>query len=187
MRHNKRALVDVDGVCGDFLGRAKELIYELFALDVPEERFVTWDVTSVLPDQEMRDELNDAIAKAGFATWIKPFPEAVEAIREIRSMVELRFVTSPHKASKTWMRDRHEWLMNHFDAAPEEIVHCFTKHEVVGGLFLDDKPEHVRRWKHYHPGRKAMLWDCVYNRGPEAEGLARATRWEDVIQVVRGL
>lgn len=185
--HNKRALIDVDGVCGKFHDKARVLIKEIFGLDIPLEDYKTWDVTGVLPEQEMKDRLNAHIAEPGFAITMEPYPEAQNAITEIRKIVDVRFVTTPHMVSKTWMQERREWLMEKFQATHQEIIQGYDKIEVVGGLFLDDRPKNVRRWKEHHPGRVALLWDQPYNRAEESHGLHRVTSWDEVIELVKRL
>lgn len=187
MKHKKRALVDVDGVCGMFHDKARILIKELFNLDLPLEAYTSWDVTSVLPDQDMKDRLNAAIAEPGFAITMEPYPEAQKAIAEIRQHVALRFVTTPHMISKTWMQERREWLIERFQATHQEIIQAYDKIEIVGGLFLDDRPKNVRRWAEYHPERVSLLWDQPYNRAQESDGLRRVTSWEEVLDEVRKL
>jgi len=187
MKHQKRGLFDVDGVCGKFHDKARALIKEIFGLDIPLEDYVTWDVTGVLPTREMKDLLNEAIAEPGFAITMEPYPEAQKAIAEIRKLVAVRFVTTPHMVSKTWMQERREWLIEKFHATHQEIIQAHDKVEIVGGLFLDDRPKNVRSWQEHHPDRVALLFDQPYNRSEEANGLRRVTSWEEVLDEVRKL
>lgn len=186
--HRKRGLFDVDGVCGKFHDKARVLIREMFGLDLPLEAYTKWDVTSVLPSQQMKDELNAAIAEPGFASSIEPYPEAQRAIAELRMIVPIRFVTTPHVVSKTWMQERREWLIHRFKAEHREIIQGHEKVEVAGGLFVDDKPSHVRNWGEHHPDGISLLWDQPYNRSPdESAGLRRVTSWDEVIEVAKKL
>lgn len=185
--HRKRALVDVDGVCGKFHEKARALIKEIFNLDLPLDAYTGWDVTSVLPEQEMKDRLNAAIAEPGFAITMEPYPEAQKAIAEIRSLVPVRFVTTPHMVSKTWMQERREWLMERFQATHQEIIQAYDKVEIAGGLFLDDRPKNVRNWGKHHPDGVSLVWDQPYNRSSEADGLRRVTSWDEVIEEAKKL
>jgi 5'(3')-deoxyribonucleotidase len=187
MKHRKRGLFDVDGVCGKFHDKARVLIKEIFNLDLPLEAYTKWDVTSVLPTQEMKDRLNAAIAEPGFAITMEPYPEAQKAITEIRSYIAVRFVTTPHLVSKTWMQERREWLIEKFKATHQEIIQAYDKVEIVGGLFLDDRPKNVRNWADHHPERVALLFDQPYNRSSESDGLRRVTSWEEVLDEVKKL
>lgn len=185
--HRKRGLFDVDGVCGKFHDKAREAIKDLFNLELPLEAYTRWDVTSVLPTQEMKDRLNAHIAEPGFAITMEAYPEAQKAIAEIRNYIKVRFVTTPHEVSKTWMQERREWLIGKFQAVHREIIQVHDKVEIVGGLFLDDKPSNVRNWGEHHPDRVALLFDQPYNRSVEADGLRRVTSWEEVLDEVRKL
>jgi 5'(3')-deoxyribonucleotidase len=186
--HRKRVLSDVDGVCAKFHDKARVLIREMFGLDLPLEAYTKWDVTSVLPTQDMKDALNAAIAEPGFAITLEPYPEAQKAVVEIREIAPIRFVTTPHIVSRTWMQERREWLIDKFSAEHREIIQCHDKVEVTGGVFLDDKPSHVRNWQEHHPDGISLLWDQPYNRSPaESAGLRRVTSWDEVIEIVKKL
>ena len=185
MKYRKRLLLDVDGVLGDFHRAGRDLIYRLFRLDLQMEDFVTWDITDVLPTKEMKDACNHGIAQPGFATNIQPFPEAREAIQEIRLMadVEILYVTTPHHISKTWMQERNEWLIHHFGASIDEIHHCFRKYAVAGDALVDDKPAHIEQWGSHHPGRHALLWNTPYNQ--RETHLKRVHHWNEVLALFR--
>lgn len=185
--HNKRVLIDVDGVCGKFHDKARAVIKDVFNLDIPLEAYDRWDVTSVLPTQDMKDRMNEIIAEPGFASSIDPYPEAQAAIREIRKIATVRFVTAPHPKSRTWLQERYEWLVEKFQADHREVIQAYDKIEVVGGMFIDDRPKNVRNWASHHPGRVSLLWDQPYNRSGEADGLRRVTSWDQVLEEVRKL
>lgn len=184
MNHRKRILLDVDGVLADFHTAARTLMLRLFGKEIPMEDFRTWDVTSVLPTQEMKDACNRGIAEPGFAASLDPFPEAQAAVKMMRADpdVEPLFVTTPHRFSKTWMHERTEWLRHHFDASHDEIFHCFRKYAVAGHLILDDKASNVASWQLHHPGH-GLLWDTPYNR--DEGGVRRVASWSEVISLTK--
>ncbi|MGH6877089.1 MAG: 5' nucleotidase, NT5C type [Rhizomicrobium sp.] len=178
-------LLDVDGPLGDFHSEARNVANALFGLNLKLEDFITWDVTDILPTQEMKDKMNAAIAEPGFASRILPQSGAVEAVHTLKGMCEVVFVTTPHPQSPTWMRERQDWLRKHFDVAHDEIVHAFRKQHVIGDILVDDRPKTVRRWEVRHPGAHALLWDMPYNRTDK--GFKRIHSWADVISIVDGL
>lgn len=178
-------LLDVDGPLGDFHSEAMNVANKMFGLRLALEDFNTWDVTDVLPTQEMKDAMNRAIAEPGFATRILPQPGAREAVDELRSLCEILFVTTPHPKSPTWMRERQEWLQRHFRVEHQDIIHVFKKHHVVGDALVDDRPRTVEKWQARHRHGAGLLWDMAYNRG--ADGIRRVRAWDEVISLVRDL
>ncbi len=183
MSHGVIALVDVDGPLADFHGRAKDHINSKFGLNVTDSDFETWDVTAVLPTQAMRDQMNADIAMPGFASSLMPSPGSQDAIESLRSVSKVLFVTTPHPESKTWMRERQDWLAKHFGAKPHDIIHIFDKSHVLGDMLLDDKPSNVELWQKRHPQAAGLLWDMLYNR--DVNHLTRVNSWETVLDIVR--
>jgi 5'(3')-deoxyribonucleotidase len=178
-------LLDVDGPLGDFHSEARNVANEMFGLNLKLEDFVTWDVTDILPTQEMKDALNAAIAKPGFASRILPQPGSVEAVRELKQICEVVFVTTPHPHNPTWMRERQEWLHRFYTAAHDDIVHAFKKHHVRGDLLVDDRPKTIQKWEEWHPKSHALLWDMTYNR--TSRGFKRIHTWPRLIEIVHAL
>jgi 5'(3')-deoxyribonucleotidase len=175
-------LLDVDGPLGDFHSEARNVANALFGLNLKIEDFVTWDVTDILPTQKMKDEMNAAIARPGFASRIEPTPESLVAVRELKEICEIVYVTTPHPHSPTWMKERETWLRHHYDVSHDEIVHAFKKHHVVGDLLVDDRPKTIRKWEAHHPKAHALLWDMPYNQTDR--GFKRMRTWKEVIDIV---
>lgn len=178
-------LLDVDGPLGDFHSEARDVANRLFGTNFKIEDFTTWDVTDVLPTQEMKDKMNAAIAEPGFASRIQPTPESIEAVRELKNICEVIFVTTPHPHSPTWMRERQDWLHKHYSVNHDEIVHAFKKHHVVGDVLVDDRPKTIWKWEGHHPKAHALLWDMPYNRTDH--GFKRVRIWAEVINLVSAL
>src|SRR5277367_4833513 len=125
-------LLDVDGPLGDFHSEARDVANRLFGRNYKVEDFHTWDVTDILPTQQMKDAMNAAIAEPGFASRILPTHESIVAVKELKKICEVVFVTTPHPHSPTWMRERQDWLRKHYDVSHDEIVHAFKKHHIIG-------------------------------------------------------
>jgi len=179
----KKILLDVDGVLGDFHGAANKLIFDLFKLDIKPEKFITWDVTDVLESKEMKDDLNHEITKPGFCSSIEPYQEAMEAVRQLREIgtCEIVFVTSPNKNGIQWVHERDAWLIKHFEAKYEEIIHVYNKRLVSGNLLIDDKPKNIEEWTTANPQGKALLWDQPYNK---YSSLERVDNWNDIVDLI---
>ena len=133
----------------------------------------------------MKDELNAAIAEPGFASRILPQVGSVDAVRELRQICEVIFVTTPHMHSQTWMRERQDWLHRYYDIRHDEIIHAFHKQHVIGDVLVDDRPKTIARWEAKHPKAWALLWDMPYNR--KDRGYRRVNSWSKVIELVQAL
>ena len=178
-------LLDVDGPLGDFHSEARDVANSIFGLSLKVEDFTTWDVTDILPTQEMKDRMNAAIAEPGFAMRIQPQPGSIEAVKTLKSLCEVLFVTTPHAHSLTWMRERQDWLRNHYDVGHEEIIHAFKKHHIIGDVLIDDRPKNIQKWTVHHPDSHAILWDMPYNR--TSFGFRHMRTWEEVTALVKSI
>jgi len=181
-----QVILDVDGPCTDFHGKARLHIREELGYDFPISHFKEWDFTAVLSSQAERDHMNSVVARPGFASSMIPDPFAQEAVRKMRELgAEVLFATAPHLESKTWKDEREAWLIEHFGADPLDIAHIHRKEFLGGDVFVDDKASHLRKWGKRNPLGAGRLWRTFYNE--TEEGLEFATSWDDVVRLVRRL
>lgn len=176
---SKRFLCDVDEVLCSFQAPALDLIERVHGRRHHRDEMDGWDVFQVLSKEEI-GPVFEQIEQPGFCSSLKPYPEAIDAIKEIRKRRHVVAVTSPWH-SRHWVYERTEWLKEHFDFKSADIVHTSTKCLVSGDELLDDHPTHVERWGKAHPNGQAMLWHIhnTRNMGFEAQ---RVRTWEEVLQ-----
>ncbi len=178
----KRALLDVDGVCAKFHERALSVMNRELMYSFEPRHMTEWDVTAVLPTEADRETMNNIIGRSGFCTSLEPYPEAQAAVSALRDAgVEVCFATSPHPGSRSWMKEREAWLMEHFEARHEDIIHVHKKYWLLADVLVDDKPSHIREWVKHHPEARGFLWDQPYNQ--LAKDIPRADSWKSVLDV----
>jgi 5'(3')-deoxyribonucleotidase len=178
-------LTDSDEVLGAFQEAVFPLIERLFGRTYRQEDFTTWDIFEVLSPEE-RAEILPLIRAPGFCQSIKPYPEAQDAIREIRSFAYTHVVTAPFSKALTWMGEREEWLCDHFGFEPDDIYHARRKANVWGDAFLDDKPTTVQAWSEKWSDGVPMLWHIPNTRTYPLDHF-RVTSWDEVIRNVHAL
>lgn len=152
----KDALVDVDGVVADWL---LAIMCELCS-DRRDEDFKGWEILSQLDDED-RELALSVMESPEFWRHLPVMKGAKEGIRELeKAGYRITWVTSPWRGCTGWEDARRGWLNEHFDM--EERGHGFIptaeKHMVDGNIFIDDKPENVRKWAMEHPHRRAFLF-----------------------------
>lgn len=179
-----RLLVDVDEVLGDFQTPALDIMAKVTGRRYRPEDFEVWDIFSVLTD-EQKELVFAEIEKPGFCSNLKPLRGAVEAIRYLRSLVDIFPVTSPFH-SVPWVTERNQWLGDHFGWKKSEIVHTSAKFLVRGDAILDDKPEHIVAWTAEYPAGLGMLWHIPNTRTLGHDHL-RVRSWEEVIERVKSI
>ncbi len=172
-------LLDCDGVLADFVSATLDLVHTLGGRRHASDEVRTWEIFDSIGTPELRERVYDRMNREGFCRdVIRPYPGAVEAIADLREHADVYVVTAPFRTA-TWMSERLAWLGHHFALPADHVVFTERKQLVRGDVFVDDKPDHVRRWD---AGRRActgraFLWDQAYNR--EAD-LPRLRSWAEL-------
>jgi 5'(3')-deoxyribonucleotidase len=145
-------LLDVDGVCADFVEATREALGGTWSLsDV-----TTWDFSSIVGfDPQAAGRVWRAY---GFCAGIPLTPGAYEGVRALMQIADVTFCTSPMAGSRYWMYERAAWLARHFP--PAEVIFAHDKSKVHGDYLIDDRPKHLRAWR----WGKAICWDAPDNR-----------------------
>lgn len=188
MKNKPRFLLDVDGVCANFLKSALRAVHAVTGIDYRPEDFPTWDIFDII-SREHEPACYELFRAHGFCAAIEPYPGAIEGVERLRPLVDLRAVTRPTHGPH-WYFERSEWLHRHLRIHPDDVHHTGHKEEISGDFLLDDRPKHVEDWAVHHPEGIALLWDQPYNRGEDgmlkaAPGNGRRVRsWDEVIQAV---
>jgi 5'(3')-deoxyribonucleotidase len=182
MTDDEALLVDVDEVLGDFQTPTLEIMATVTGRRNRPEDFDVWDIFSVL-NEEQKKICFAMFERHGFCASLKPYPEAIEGIRELRSLIHVVAVTS-QQHSRNWTYERTEWLIEHFGFAAKDVHYTSEKFRVDGVGILDDNPSHVERWAKKHPEGAAMLWHIPNTRNL-GQGLTRVKTWAEVISIMK--
>lgn len=155
-------LVDVDGVCADFIApilevvnaQRIEVVNGAGLVLVEREHVTSWGLEHI---PGFTPELYDLMNSRGFARSLHVIDGAQEAIAHIRERGHrVVFCTTPNRDSPTWAYERAEWLAEHFGADYRDIVQCHDKSLVVGDVLVDDKPDNLR---HVHDVLFTQPWN----------------------------
>lgn len=143
---------------------------------------------SIPHELEHRKEVYDRMKGAGGCLAIPVYDGAQDAVRELRSLVDVTIVTSPFPGSPTWMSERERWLAEHFGIDRDNIFHGEKKWLVHGDILLDDKESHVDTWEKYwqKQGQNplGLLWHTNRNVAPAAH-VKVVKSWANVIDQVK--
>lgn len=190
-------LLDVDGPLANFARsyflEAKRIVATTRAPDTPFARSVAdireWDLARGLGlTHAERDLVVAALHRPGWVASLSRMPGAAAGVRALREAGhEIHFVTSPWPGHATWMHERVEWLVRHFDARHDEITFTHRKDRYRGDVFVDDKIEHVEAWSRASAvagARRygALLWDLPLNRNASPD-VQRVDSWRRVLAI----
>lgn len=182
-----RFLLDIDGVCADFLGAAIPILHELTGTLYRPEDFPTWDLFDTIPEK-YEAPFYDRCRRAGFCMGLRPYPGTLEGVASIHGLANVRVVTSPIHGD-AWYFERAEWCKLHLGVIPKHVIHKSEKETEHGDYLLDDKPAHVEAWAKAHPAGIGLLWSQPYNQRHVfpgwLENVCRVSTWAEVERVVR--
>jgi 5'(3')-deoxyribonucleotidase len=182
MTDREALLVDVDEVLCDFQTPALDIMAVITGRRYQPADFDVWDIFSVLTEDQKK-VCFALFERHGFCQSLKPYPEALEAIKELRTFVHVVAVTTPQH-SRNWTYERTEWLKEHFDLSSKDVIYTSSKYMVQGAGLVDDNPSHVAGWAERHPQGTAMLWHIPNTRNLGHDDL-RVKSWSEVIARMR--
>lgn len=181
------ALFDVDGVLADFQGPSLREIARLGGPVIEPDSQPDYSIEDLPEVAPVRDGLLDMWHREGFCRSLEPYPEAVEAIAEVRSLgVPVMFVTAAMH-SKFWHWERVEWLVEWFGATKYDVIFAHKKHLVDGHFLVEDSPKNAVAWALAHPDRPSFLRDHSYNRNAVdlPPNVHRVVGWGEIIVAAR--
>ena len=140
--------------------------------------------------ESMRQGIFDIIAEKGFFVSLKPFPGAIEALKEmVASGVNVRLVTSPHPTCPgSCASEKYEFVVKHLGSDwVDRLIIARDKTPILGDVIVDDKPTITGAFK--KPAWKHVHFDQPYNRpantmieNTKAHGRLKAwSQWKNVI------
>src|ERR1700677_4537513 len=121
MGRRKRLLIDVDEVLADFKTPALGALERLCGRKLTADDYDVWDMFTVFSEDE-KVKVYAEVGRPGFCRNLEPKLGALQAVHELRQMVDVFPVTSPFP-SPTWVHERTEWLVSLFGFTRHEIVH----------------------------------------------------------------
>lgn len=179
----KRVLIDVDGVCADFLSAAIRTFESVSGQTwKPEDFHGSWSLEDRVGDEIWRLAVSK-FREPGWCLGLAPYPEALVGVREVMQAADVFFVTAPFD-SPTWAWEREQWLKEHFNIHHKQVVSTAAKHIVEGDMLIDDKPSNVYQWKDSYKDGMAVLWDHPTNRHIEGETVLRIRDWNEILRLV---
>jgi 5'(3')-deoxyribonucleotidase len=113
---------------------------------------------------------HEIMSEPGFVSGIGWVDGAADAVRLFRRWGhDVLCVTSPYSGSRTWMRERLEWLEPLFHHDDVLFVKGARKPLVRGDVLVEDHPAIACAWLEANPEGKAILVDRPWNSPDAAE------------------
>lgn len=179
----KRVLLDVDGVLADFtvpfLAEVNKFADKTYFIS----DLKSCDFHDSFPEKIVDAALRE-ISKPDWCYSLKPFPEALDGVKELKKVSDIFIVTSP-LLSKTWAYERSQWLIDYFDIPHTNHVITKAKYLVAGDFLVDDTPRHVVSWAEANLNGTGLLKHQSYNVNYSlSSNRKRVYSWEEILKLV---
>lgn len=181
--------VDLDGVCGDYLGSLKNFLHTS-GQDVPDLEASNWDLVKAgwFKDRESYNQAHKEAVLNGIFTSMPEIKGASDALWELSdNEIHIRVVTHRLGAYGDHgfvVSDTVRWLQApRADGRPRipfrDLCFLGTKEAIASELHIDDAPHVIEAMR--EAGHDVLIFDAPYNRhlaGP------RANSWSEVVDFV---
>lgn len=159
-----KILLDIDGVCADFVGAGLKALATLGIHKRPE------DVTSYKMQHALglTEEQTRAwfamIREPGYCANIPLYDGAREGVDQLRKIGDVYAVTARFRGMPYWVEEREEWLHQHLDFDPRaEVIFTDAKHCIRGDVLIEDTTSTLVRWKQEYPRSLGLRIQRPYN------------------------
>jgi 5'(3')-deoxyribonucleotidase len=183
-----KALIDVDGVLRQFTKGALKIVWQVTGRHYDLSEVTQYDFCAALKlTGEETKIIEQAIGShSRFASSLDVYPGAVEGLRQLRTVADVKIVTSQWNSNETWTHDTENWLYQNFGIPFTKVHHTNEKEDVYGDIFVDDKVENVRAWMSAWPDKTGVFWRTPQNAsGPVPTGAHSTSSWSVLIDIVK--
>lgn len=164
-----RALLDVDGVLGDFPSCALRWLNGRGwsrAQPLTIEQITQHDILKAFGVENLQDAFDQWCADTDVCRHMPVYEGAQAFVEELKSFADVVIVTASYGAVRGWESARRAWLLEHFGITKRDVVFCKRKELVAGNMLLDDKLRNIDAWRNAwgHQGA-AVVFDRPWNQG----------------------
>ncbi len=150
-----KILVDMDEVICDFLGELCTRYNSLLGTELHPAQLVQYDLTPFVGEVGKRIFLSP-----GFFTELKPFPNAINTLRNLCGGGHHVVVATDAKGDNNVAADKAAWIARYLPFLPaHDFVVTSRKYLIEADLLFDDSPEILARF-----GGIKVVMDRPYNR-----------------------
>ena len=179
----KTIIVDVDGVCGDFVSHLNKKMEEI-GYKVNKDKLDKWSLTDRFYSIGGRDIEKDYLKildNIDFWASIPLFKNVQEILKKIDKNYNLLIVTSPFpQVVDAFKEGRLQWLKKYFPFIKrDQIIFESKKWKIKADIIIEDKPETIEKFK----GSLKIVMDAPYNQSIEVK-YKRVNSWKEIEDIL---
>jgi 5'(3')-deoxyribonucleotidase len=163
----RRVLLDIDGVCRDFItafiSEVNTIWAPLGSMPYQHDDVKDWHFKSLgLPDYIVKDAFK-RLTGPNVCQSLGLYPGAKEGVARLQEIADVYAVTAPFPGSATWTSDCEDWLIEKLGIPRAQVVHTEAKHICSGDLLVEDKVATLKRWCAEYPTSTGILFKQTNN------------------------
>src|SRR5258708_5797417 len=171
----ERIIIDREEVIADQMGEMIEWYRKEYAQDVDWDKMLVGSWLKGFPEQHQPLVMERLLAP-GFFRNLPVMEDSVEVLREMNDRYEI-FIVSAAMEFPNSLKDKYEWLMEHFPFFTwRQLTLCGSKDLVFGDHMIDD---HVKNLKWFKG--KQHLFTAAHNL--EITGYNRINNWKEAGEI----
>lgn len=184
MRTRPRVLLDIDGVCADFITRALKHL-EPIRPGLSHDDITAYRMEIPIGLTEAQTALwHQAVCERGYCASIPTYAGAKEGVARLKELGDVHPVTFPFPGSPWWILERETWLQEHLGIDPGMAVYTKTKHVIAGDIFIEDTTSYLVEWRKHNPDGAAFRMRRAYNaHEPFTHGITVGD-WSELVREV---
>ena len=167
----KVLLLDVDGVIANFGQYYLDIVEKKLGHKFTIQDLIEWNYWDVLKLSKYEKQIIDNELRAsGCASRLEPYPDAIDGVKALMEVVDVRFVTAPLRGNPTWVYDRGNWLRGYFGSTmADNTIYTDNKELVFGHAFVDDKMSNLDDWAKRNSAGIPVMFVSIDNEEKQIE------------------
>lgn len=165
-------LLDMDGVCCDFMGRVFSIYAERHGRLYTDDEILEHDLASTVGWQ-VYDVMAGIFNEPGFFLALQPYPGAIDVVNEvIDAGHHVEICTSPtvirgpngvKKINAHCLHEKLEWIAHHLPRLAKQVTITKNKRLVKGDFLIDDGDHNILPWCQAHPAGLGLVVNRPWN------------------------
>ena len=167
----ERIIIDMDEVIADPMGEMIEWYRKEHGGDVDWDKMLVGSWLKGFPEQH-QPLIMERLLAPGFFRNLPVMEDSIDVLREMNERYEI-FIVSAAMEFPNSLKDKYEWLMEHFPFFTwRQLALCGSKDLVFGDHMIDDHVKNLKGFK-----GKQHLFTAAHNL--EITGYNRINNWKE--------
>jgi 5'-nucleotidase len=171
----ERIIIDMDEVIADPMSEMIEWFRATHGGEVDRDKMLVGSWIKGFPD-EHQDMILERLKGPGFFRHLPVMKDSIDVLRELNNRYEV-FIVSAAMEFPNSLKDKLEWLMDHFSFLTwRQVAFCGSKDLICGEYMIDDHVKNLKGFK-----GKPYIFTAAHNL--QITGYDRINNWKEAADI----